>query len=144
MSKMSKRKVSFTIGAASCLGLLGFIGFPACGSTATPSPNLDAGGGGSCPPGPNSATAPSTSLPTGACPANEGPCGYEATPCPQVKNGAIFGYSCRCGDDGKWSCAIVNMHGGLCAPFPDSGPVDGSLPIGPLSDSGGATGPAQP
>jgi hypothetical protein len=126
-----------------------FIALAACAATTTQSsPSSDAGTPAACPAGPNKATASASLLPIGrACAQNQGPCDYEATPCPEVVNGAVFGYSCVCGDGGTWTCPAVSTRG-QCAPLPDGGAGDGGNPSGtpldataPASD---AMGPAQP
>jgi hypothetical protein len=101
--------------------------FLGCGATASV-PALvppDSGSTPVCPAGPNASTAPASALPSGACASNEGPCDYEATPCPSVVNGTVNGYVCVC-QSGTWSCNIVNQTG-LCAPLPEyEGGIDGA------------------
>jgi hypothetical protein len=118
----------------------------ACGSTTSaPAPAVaDAGRKPACPVGPAGRTSSPSTLPSGACQANEGPCAYEATPCPDVVNGAVNGYECSC-QSGSWSCPIVNQTG-MCAPLPTD---DGGTVTGPNTEAGppgptGSTGPAQP
>ena len=117
----------------------------ACASSATPGPApFDAGGSPFCPAGPTKPTASALALPSGTCQANEGPCDYEATPCPDVLNGAVYGYLCTC-DRGAWICNVVSERG-LCAPLPgDGGAVgDSGFPVGPFDATPGPVGPPGP
>jgi hypothetical protein len=138
------QKLPTLLGASMLIG--------ACGSViSTPPPPVpDAGPAPICPVGPNGPAAPASELPSGACQSDEGPCDYEATPCPSVLNGTVNGYLCTC-QSAVWDCEVVNQQG-LCTPisedggetdadlFPDVAFFDDVGTIGPT----GPTGPNQP
>jgi len=122
----------------------------ACGSTvATPPPPPAADAAApDCPVGPNSATAPLTSIPSGSCALSEGPCSYRGTPCPSVPTGTVYSYLCTC-PNGTWDCQIEDSVG-LCSQIPDDGGIeDASLYPDVSFDAAsmlptGPTGPAMP
>jgi hypothetical protein len=122
-------------------GLAAACGAAVAGPPYTP---VDAGNPPVCPVGPNAPTASTATLPSGACTSSEGPCNYEATPCPSVKNGTVNGYTCTCAS-GSWDCEIVNQDG-LCSPIPEGGVEDADLfpDAAPGPDGNGYVGPSGP
>jgi hypothetical protein len=126
---MASRKI-FAVASALLLAA-------ACNSSVAPLPTLSSPDSTApvCPLGPSTGTASLSTLPTGSCNADNGPCYFEGTPCPATANGTVNSYVCNC-QSAQWTCELIDQSG-FCAPLPpdDGGSEDSGLII-PDFDTG--------